>query len=262
MTDMILMALLNIIVGGCIGLTGIAGFLLPMFYTGFFGMDSTVSLALSFSAFLISGVLGSVNYYRSGHMDMRVAGLLSAGSFVGALSGVWINLMIPESIVRVILYVVVLFSGISILVRKDRTKTDKKAKTEESAEKFVPAGQKKKSRLFYIVMGLVTGAVCSASGAGGPVLVMPLLTLAGIPAHTAVGISLFESIFIALPATAGYVYAAAGERQLYYLMPVLLIVHGAGVYAGSKNGTKINQKALKIIVAVVSIGISCVKLFF
>ena len=61
MVNLVLMILLNLLVGGCIGLTGIAGFLLPMFYTGFLGMPSSESLALSFVAFLISGILGSVN---------------------------------------------------------------------------------------------------------------------------------------------------------------------------------------------------------
>ena len=59
MTSLILMILLNIIVGACVGLTGIAGFLLPMFYTGFLNMPSTEALALSFSAFLVSGIIGS-----------------------------------------------------------------------------------------------------------------------------------------------------------------------------------------------------------
>ena len=56
MTSLILMILLNIIVSACVGLTGIAGFLLPMFYTGFLNMPSTEALALSFSAFLASSV--------------------------------------------------------------------------------------------------------------------------------------------------------------------------------------------------------------
>ena len=55
----------NLLVGLCVGLTGIAGFLLPMFYSGFLGMAPAETLALSFAAFLISGVLGSVNYYKS-----------------------------------------------------------------------------------------------------------------------------------------------------------------------------------------------------
>ena len=82
--SMILILLLNLLVGACIGLTGIAGFLLPMFYTGFLGMPAGESLALSFSAFLISGVLGSVTYYRQGNLDLKPAVILSAGSLPGA----------------------------------------------------------------------------------------------------------------------------------------------------------------------------------
>ena len=138
---------------------------------------------ISFAAFLISGILGSVNYYKRGNLDLKTAGVLSAGSFVGALAGVKINLLIPADTMKIILYLIVLLSGISILLRKD-----KPGNTEKKAVQSVP---------FYLVLGAVTGAVCAASGAGGPVLVMPILTLLGIPAHTAVGISLFDSIFIA-----------------------------------------------------------------
>lgn len=247
MVNMVLMILLNLLVGGCIGLTGIAGFLLPMFYTGFLGMPSSESLALSFSAFLISGILGSVNYYRSGNLELKTAGILSAGSFLGAIAGVKINLLIPEDTMKIILYLVVLLSGISILLRKE--KPEKEGKKEE------------KNKAVYFLLGVITGAVCAASGAGGPVLVMPLLTLIGFPAHTAVGISLFDSIFIALPSAAGYLYAASGVKEIYYLLPVLLVAHGIGVFAGSKNAVKINQKLLKQIVAVGSIAIACVKLF-
>lgn len=231
MVNMVLMILLNLLVGGCIGLTGIAGFLLPMFYTGFLGMPSSESLALSFAAFLISGILGSVNYYRSGNLELKTAGILSAGSFLGAIVGVKINLLIPEDTMKIILYLVVLLSGISILLRKE--KPEKEGKKEE------------KNKAVYFLLGVVTGAVCAASGAGGPVLVMPLLTLIGFPAHTAVGISLFDSIFIALPSAAGYLYAASGVKEIYYLLPVLLVAHGIGVFAGSKNAVKINQKLLK-----------------
>ena len=189
---LVLILILNLAVGVCIGLTGIAGFLLPMFYTGFLGMPADQSLALSFSAFLISGVLGSVTYYREGNLAVRPAVILSAGSLVGAVAGVRINLLIPENVIQIVLYVVVLLSGISILLRREKKEQEReKRKTEETA------GGKS---VFYLLLGLVTGAVCAASGAGGPVLVMPLLTLLGFPAHTAVGMSLFNSIFIALPA--------------------------------------------------------------
>lgn len=250
MINMCLMILLNLLVGGCIGLTGIAGFLLPMFYTGFLGMPSVEALALSFAAFMISGILGSVNYHKSGNLDLKTAGILSVGSFIGALAGVKINLLIPEDTMKIILYLVVLISGISILLRKDKEKENENEKKKQERN---PA--------FYLILGITTGAICAASGAGGPILVMPILTLLGIPAHMAVGISLFDSIFIALPAVIGYLHAAAGTAGMYVLLPVLLIAHGIGVFAGSKNATRINQKILKRIVAIASIAIACIKLF-
>lgn len=249
--SMILILLLNLLVGACIGLTGIAGFLLPMFYTGFLGMPAGESLALSFSAFLISGVLGSVTYYRQGNLDLKPAVILSAGSLPGALAGVWVNLLIPEDVMQMILYIVVLVSGISIFLRKD-------GKTDGTERQMNVAGTK--SVLFFL-LGVATGAVCAASGAGGPVLVMPLLTLIGFPAHTAVGISLFNSVFIALPAAGGYLWSGAENTEMFLLLIPVLIAHGTGVAFGSRNAEKIDPAMLKRIVAAASIAIALIKLF-
>ena len=248
--SMILILLLNLLVGACIGLTGIAGFLLPMFYTGFLGMPAGESLALSFSAFLISGVLGSVTYYRQGNLDLKPAVILSAGSLPGALAGVWVNLLIPEDVMQMILYIVVL-SGISILLRKD-------GKTDGPEKQMTVAGTK---AVLFFLLGVATGAVCAASGAGGPVLVMPLLTLIGFPAHTAVGISLFNSVFIALPAAGGYLWSGAENTEMFLLLIPVLIAHGIGVAIGSRNAEKIDPVMLKRIVAAASIAIALIKLF-
>ena len=51
---LVIIAAANMAVGGCIGICGIAGFLLPMLYTGGLGFDVTYALALSFLAFLVS----------------------------------------------------------------------------------------------------------------------------------------------------------------------------------------------------------------
>lgn len=250
--SILLYIITNLIVGACVGMTGIAGFLLPMYYTGFAGMASTPALALSFAAFLVSGVLGSVTYYKTKNLNLKVAVYLSIGSFIGALLGVRINLLIPEAYIRILLYLVVLISGISILLRKESSLPDRKNPLSE---------KNRKRNLIYILLGLVTGTICAASGAGGPVLVMPLLTLLGFPAHTAVGISLFDSIFIALPATWGYLGPAMSQdSSILSLLPLILVAHGIGVIAGSKNAVKINQLLLKRIVAVASILIALMKL--
>ena len=226
----------NLLVGLCVGLTGIAGFLLPMFYSGFLGMAPAETLALSFAAFLISGVLGSVNYYKSKNLDLRTAMILSAGSFVGAIGGVRLNLLIPADVMQ------------TILLRKDKKDTG-------------AGGAAKDGKILCFGLGAVTGVVCAASGAGGPVLVMPLLTLLGFSAHMAIGIALFDSIFIALPAIAGYFFNARLEQEMWMLIPVILAVHAVGVFFGSRNASKINQTLLKRVVAVGSVAIACLKLF-
>ena len=282
---MLLIVAVNLIVGVCIGLTGIAGFLLPMFYTGFLGMPAVESLALSFAAFFISGALGSVNYFRSGNLDLKTAAVLSAGSFIGAVRGVNLNLLIPEEMIRLLLYLVVLLSGASILVReylarRRKATVDRASKTPGAdttagtdttagadtiaattpALRPAPAAATARSAALYLLLGLSTGAVCAASGAGGPVLVMPLLTTMGFPAHMAVGISLFDSIFIAIPSAAGYIAAAQDMASLLSLLPLVLLFHGIGVLGGSRYAVRINQSVLKAIVAAGSILIACAKL--
>ena len=116
----ILTAAANLLVGVSVGLCGVAGFLLPMFYTTCLHMGVSESLALSFAAFIISGILGAVNYKKAGNMDIPFGIRLSIGSLVGAVAGVKLNLIIPEETVKIFLYLVVLLSGISILLRKEK----------------------------------------------------------------------------------------------------------------------------------------------
>ena len=253
MVELSIIVAANLIVGGCIGLCGIAGFLLPIIYVGFMGMPLTQALTLSFLAFLISGVIGSFNFYKQGNLDLKISCILSGGSFAGALVGVKLNQIISQDSAKMLLYLVVLLSGISILLRmrEKKNKNDMKNNRENPLLKPVPV----------VIIGLITGAVCSLSGAGGPVLVMPILVCLGLPVHLAIGVSLFDSIFIALPAFTGY----AMSCDIKSLAPAMIFcaaAHGIGVMIGSKNAHKINQKPLKITVALLSIFVSLYMIFF
>ena len=175
-----------------------------------------------------------------------IIGAVLLGPLAGAILGVVLNLVIPEEQVKMLLYLVVLLSGISILLRKDSKKGTQSGAAKFSIEKNLP---------MTLLLGFLTGAVCSMSGAGGPVLVMPLLVVFGISIRTAVGVALFNSIFIGIPAVAGYL----AQCDLKKILPVLLAAlaaHAVGVYYGSKNAERINQGILKKGVAVFSIVIA------
>ena len=249
----LIVTLSNLGVGCLVGLTGVAGFLLPIVYTSVLGYSTTQGLALSFAAFIVSGVLGSLNYRKAGNLDVPFGLRLSAGSLIGALLGVRLNLVIPEAQVKVILYLVVLLSGTSILLRKDGKASEKK-----SGKK---SGFRIEDNLIAtVILGLVTGFICALSGAGGPVLVMPLLVVFGVGVRVAVGIALFNSIFIGLPACLGYM-SQCDVAQLLPVIAAALIAHGLGVWIGSKNAVRINQRLLKKGIAVFSILIAIWRLF-
>lgn len=193
----------NLVVGALVGLCGVAGFLLPMFYTAGLGMSVTEGLALSFAAFIVSGAMGSWNYKKAGNLDVKFGLKLSLGSLAGAILGVKLNLIIPEEQVKIILYLAVLLSGISILVRKDGKPESKKEKG-FSIEKNLPVP---------LLLGLVTGYL-----------------------------------------------AQCDIKKLLPVLLIALLTHGIGVYFGSKNASRINQKLLKTGITVFSVGIAVCKL--
>ena len=254
----------NMAVGGCIGICGIAGFLLPMLYTGGLGFDVTYALALSFLAFLVSGIIGSFNYYKAGNLEVRMSLKLGIGSLIGAIAGVFLQSMIEKSTAKTILYLVVLFSGASILVRmwNEKRKADS-----VSAKKVISDGKNSASSNpshpksiadhmgFLIFLGITTGAICSLSGAGGPVLVMPLLVACGVSARIAVGVALFDSVFIAIPACIGYL-SRITWTEILGLLVLIVLTHGIGVWLGSRFAGKVPVQGLKIFVAVFSVCIA------
>ena len=248
MTFWIIVLAANLVVGAFVGLTGVAGFLLPIVNPGPLGMGVTEGLALSFAAFIVSGVLGSLNYKKAGNLDIPFGVRLSIGSLAGAILGVRLNLIIPEQTVKIILYVVVLLSGISILLRRDKGEGEKKSYVISEHTGMT------------LVLGFLTGAICALSGAGGPVLVMPLLVVLGINIRTAVGVALFNSVFIGVPACVGYMMQCS-VKEILPVMAVALIFHGIGVMYGSKNAVRINQNLLKKGIAVFSVFVAVWKLF-
>lgn len=121
-------AVMNLIVGTLVGVSGIAGFLLPIVFTGYLGLDLSLSLALSFISFLTSGIIGSYRYQKQGQMDLKFGILIGIGSIAGAVLGVKLNFMIPLTTAKLFLYLVVLASAFPFCLKKTKRLPPKTAK--------------------------------------------------------------------------------------------------------------------------------------
>jgi len=242
-SELLLAALGSCAVGLFIGWCGVAGFLLPILFVSACGLGVTESLLLSFLCFAVSGAIGSWSYHRRGELPLRPALILSAGSLAGGLLGAALGGLLAAETVKKVLYVVVLLSGLAIAVRELRPQKE--------------GGSSFPKPLPLLLLGFATALLCALSGAGGPVLVMPLLVAMGVPAKIAVGTALLDSVFIALPAVAVY-----GSRcEPLALLPILsaaVLGHAVGVFAGSATAAHVPQSLLKRGVAAFSI---CFSLF-
>lgn len=250
----VIICIANMVIGGLIGLCGIAGFLLPMLYTGALGYSVDQALAYSFLAFLVSGCIGAWQYRREGNLDIPLSVKLGAGSAIGAVAGVALQAMIEKEAAKVLLYVVVLFSGISILLRMWKEKKSAEQEEKKSGRAFT------ENIGFLILLGITTGMVCALSGAGGPILVMPLLVVCGVSARIAVGVALFDSVFIAVPSCIGYL-TRIDWKQSGMILFLIVITHGIGVWVGSRFAGKIPVQGLKAFIAIFSVGLSLYMLF-
>lgn len=234
----------NLIIGVLLGMSGISGFLLPLIYVGILNMPVHDSLALSFLSFAVSGILGAYSYWKSKNMDLKLALYLSIGSLPGAFLGVQINVLISDFLAKLLLYIFVLFAGLSILLKKNQDSTD------------TPKDRKQSNLLdktpIVILLGFITAAICSLTGAGGPILIVPLLASFGINIRTAVGVGLLNSIVIAIPSIFGYFsHSDMGNIKLLIISSLLGTI--AGILTGTRAANKVPIHQLKMLIAIITI---------
>jgi uncharacterized protein len=230
----------NLFVGVLLGISSIGGFLLPLIFVGFLGLPLRDSLALSFLSFAVAGVIGAYYYWKSGNMDVKLATFLSIGSIPGALIGVKLNVLIPDDTAKLLLYLFVLVSGLSLFLKSK--KRDKKDSVGPEKSKLLD------SKASILVIGLISAAICSLTGAGGPILLVPLLSNLGISIRVAVGVCLLNSVVIAIPSVFGY-FQYSNIENLGLLLAASVIGQVIGTLTGSFFSNKVQLNHLSISIA-------------
>ena len=234
----------NLIIGVLLGMSGISGFLLPLIYVGFLAMPVHDSLALSFLSFAVSGLIGAYSYWKSKNMDLKLAFYLSIGSLPGAFFGVQINVLISDFLAKLLLYLFILLAGLSILFKKN--KEDSLSPMNNSQSTILD------KHFAVILLGFITAAICSLTGAGGPILLVPLLASLGVNIRVAVGVSLLNSVVIAIPSIFGYL-AYSNMENFTMLITASLLGTVIGILIGAHFANKVPIHHLKIFIAIITI---------
>jgi uncharacterized membrane protein YfcA len=111
MTSLLLLLLIGLAAGVAAGMFGIGGGLIivpALVY--FMKMKDLEAIGTSLAALIPpAGLLGALEYYRNGYVNVRFAALLALGLFVGAYFGAKIMIPLPPTAIKRV-YAVFLFA--------------------------------------------------------------------------------------------------------------------------------------------------------
>lgn len=224
---MLWLAALGVLVAGlAIGATSIGGVLVVPVLGSFAGVDPGRAVAAASLGFVFPGAAAWWTAPRGDAGDSRALGLCAlVGAAAGALTLAWL----PAGGVRAAVGLIALGSGLYALFGRAGTRAT-------ALPTPLLAG-----------VGLVVGCLSAWSGTGGPVVLLPLLALLGVPAVVGLGAAQRVQLPVALAATA--VNAIAGRLDILLGLGIGLLVL-AGWAAGRRLAARLPVQRLRQAVAV------------
>ncbi|SJM50059.1 sulfite exporter TauE/SafE family protein [Gulosibacter sp. 10] len=239
---------LALAVGLLVGGVGVGGVVLPPALTWLFGMTPHDAAGTSMWSFLFTCAVGTIVYGRSPAMDRRMTGLLALGAAPAAVAGALANGVLPGEIALVPLGVFTLVTGVWHLCFRARAE---RRRAEEGA------ARPRMGALAAVSLGVFIGFCSAITGTGGPVLLIPILLIIGIPAVTAVAAAQLVSLPLVLCATAGYAVQGGIDYGMGTLIGALAAV---GALLGARLALRMPQRVLHRVTAGVLVGIGALVL--
>jgi uncharacterized membrane protein YfcA len=222
----------GLLVGVMLGLTGGGGSLLSvpaLIYLA--GLSVKDAVANSLAIVTITSFVALLLMAKRKNIDWRVGLIFSIISILGAYLGAKLAVLVPDLLILMLFYSVMLMSGFS-MIEKAMSKTQIMKAPRVSVLKLASLG---------VGLGAFTGLV----GAGGGFLVVPVLIIyAGLGVKIAIGTSLLVVSFKSLAAFIGYSSHAVID---YSLISYLTALAALGAMAGVLIGSRISESKLQLL---------------
>jgi uncharacterized protein len=271
--SLILLACLGGAVGLVSGLFGVGGGFLLTPVLIMLGVPATVAVASCSCEIIATSSSGMAAHFRLGNVDIKMGGLLLAGGLVGAAFGVQaikeLHILGEASLAITLAYVVVLgslgsymfFQSLSTLRRGAIQKgMGAKAKPSTFLSRLpwqinFPRSGVRHSLLIPLVLATLLGVLATIMGVGGGFIMLPMMVyLLGMPAHVAVGTSLFQILF----SSAGITYLQAATNHSVDLILVLPLAASSAVGAqiGARLSRLLRGEQLMILLAIIVLAVT------
>lgn len=122
--------------GGLVGVGG--GIIIVPALVYFIGMSQKSAQGTSLGLIMLPvGILGVLQYYKQGHVDFRVVGVLAIGFLVGSYFGSKIALSLPQETVKKIFAILLVIIAVKMLffdtTKKETVKTGSEKNSSNTA---------------------------------------------------------------------------------------------------------------------------------
>lgn len=224
---MITSALMILMAGLAIGATGIGGILVVPVLTAFAGHSVLESVAASSCAFLFTGI---VAFWRQRGSAASIPWAVYGATLVGAVVGALLTQWLPVAVLRGAVAVLAIVSGVHAWATLMASRP----------ERSLPPTP------VLATLGLIVGVGSAVSGTGGPVLMLPLLMLLGVPLRGAIVLAQGVQLPVAIAASGVHAVAGRLDIRLALGLGLLLMI---GSWLGYRLAEVVPSVALKRVVA-------------
>ena len=277
--NILLILMYGALVGFLSGLVGVGGGFLITPLLIFTGVPPIV--AVSSGATQMAGTAAGASYiqWRYGNIDFKMALVLLTGSWLGGGFGVYLaNALVRGgqfgNVVN-FLYVVLLgFVGISMLYESLRAVFRGDAPETPAAGEGAPrpsrmqalagrlpfqmdflVSEVRMSVLLPLVLGAGVGILTSLMGVGGGFIMVPVMIyLLKMPTKIVIGTSMFQLLFTT--AAVSIMQAGVNHSVDPFLALTLILGSVFGTSYGSKLGARMRAEKLRLILALVIVGVA------
>lgn len=235
-------AIAGLLIGFCIGLTGMGGgaLMTPVMVLGF-GIPPSAAVSSDIVASAIMKPFGSAIHLRRGNVDMGLVKWLALGSVPSAFAGVFVNrsLGVGEQMQERIKYAMgaALLLAVGAIIAKILLERVRPAVVES-------VGPVQVRRLATVTIGVVGGLLVGMTsvGAGTVVIVLLMIVYPELPMRQIVGTDLVQAL--PLVASASLSHALFGDLQ-FALTTALTIGGIVGVILGALVSSRAPSRAIR-----------------
>jgi uncharacterized protein len=128
------------ILGGLVGVGG--GIIIVPALVYFIGFSQKTAQGTSLGLIMLPvGILGVLQYYKQGHVDFKVVGILAIGFLIGSFFGSKFALSLPQETIKKIFAVLMILIAIKMLFFDKEVKAaEHKASTEKTMPTNISSG--------------------------------------------------------------------------------------------------------------------------